>query len=194
MPFKTGHGAKLWGHYSSADLVNWRHEEIALTPSDWFDKNGCYSGSAIAENDVLHLFYTGNVRDGEGNRETYQCLAVSKDGISFEKQGVVARLPKGYTAHFRDPKVWKKNGSWYMVLGAQTENLEGRAVLFQSDNLKDWQFLGDITGSNTDQLGEFGYMWECPDMFELDGKDVLIVCPQGLEAEEMLYQNRNNFV
>ncbi|MGW8264230.1 sucrose-6-phosphate hydrolase, partial [Bacillus sp. LR--39] len=81
MPFKTGHGAKLWGHYSSADLVNWRHEEIALTPSDWFDKNGCYSGSAIAENDVLHLFYTGNVRDGEGNRETYQCLAVSKDGI-----------------------------------------------------------------------------------------------------------------
>ncbi|MDI5788053.1 hypothetical protein PO124_04995 [Bacillus licheniformis] len=61
-------------------------------------------------------------------------------------------------------------------------------MLFQSDNLKDWQFLGDITGSNTDQLGEFGYMWECPDMFELDGKDVLIVCPQGLEAEEMLYQ------
>ncbi|MFC1284147.1 sucrose-6-phosphate hydrolase [Bacillus paralicheniformis] len=189
MPFKTGHGAKLWGHYSSTDLVNWRHEEIALTPSDWFDKNGCYSGSAIAEHDVLHLFYTGNVRDGEGNREAYQCLAVSKDGISFEKQGVVARLPKGYTAHFRDPKVWKKNGSWYMVLGAQTENLEGRAVLFQSDNLKDWQFLGDITGSNTDQLGEFGYMWECPDMFELDGKDVLIVCPQGLEAEEMRYQN-----
>ncbi len=76
-----------------------------------------------------------------------------------------------------------------MVLGAQTEKLEGRAVLFQSDNLKDWQFLGDITGSNTDQLGEFGYMWECPDMFELNGKDVLIVCPQGLEAKEMRYQN-----
>ncbi|MDR4235533.1 glycoside hydrolase family 32 protein, partial [Priestia megaterium] len=62
-------------------------------------------------------------------------------------------------------------------------------VLFQSDNLKDWQFLGDITGSKTEQLGEFGYMWECTDMFELDGKDVLIVCQQGLEAEEMLYQN-----
>ncbi|MFN2744680.1 sucrose-6-phosphate hydrolase [Bacillus sp. z60-18] len=189
MPFKTGHGAKFWGHYASRDLVRWRHEEIALTPSDWYDKNGCYSGSAIVENDLLHVFYTGNVRNDEGDRETYQCLAVSKDGISFEKQGVVARLPKGYTAHFRDPKVWKKNGRWYMVLGAQTERLEGRAVLFTSDNLRDWSFLGDITGSNTDQLDEFGYMWECPDMISLGGKDVLIVCPQGLKADGFRYQN-----
>ncbi|MCY8023807.1 sucrose-6-phosphate hydrolase [Bacillus sonorensis] len=189
MPFKTGHGAKFWGHYSSADLVHWRHEEIALTPSDWYDQNGCYSGSAIDENGLLHVFYTGNVRDEEGNRETYQCLAVSKDGITFEKQGVVARLPEGYTAHFRDPKVWKKNGRWYMVLGAQTERLEGRAVLFSSENLTEWSFLGDITGSHTAQLDEFGYMWECPDMITLGGKDVLIVCPQGLEAEGFRFQN-----
>ncbi|KAA6474778.1 sucrose-6-phosphate hydrolase [Bacillus swezeyi] len=189
MPFKTGHGAKFWGHYSSEDLVNWRHEEIALTPSDWYDKNGCYSGSAVVENDLLHVFYTGNVRDEKGGRETYQCLAVSKDGISFEKQGVVARLPEGYTAHFRDPKVWKKNGCWYMVLGAQTERLEGRAVLFTSTNLKEWSFLGDISGSNTEQLDDFGYMWECPDMISLGGKDVLIVCPQGLKAEGFHYQN-----
>ncbi|MEC3608031.1 sucrose-6-phosphate hydrolase [Bacillus glycinifermentans] len=189
MPFKTGHGAKCWGHYSSRDLVRWRHEEIALTPSDWYDRSGCYSGSAIAENDMLHVFYTGNVRDEEGNRETYQCHAVSKDGISFEKRGVVARLPEGYTAHFRDPKVWKKDGRWYMVLGAQTERLEGRAVLFTSQNLTEWSFLGDLTGSNTDQLGEFGYMWECPDIITLDGKDILIVCPQGLEAEGFRFQN-----
>ncbi|MDA7025313.1 sucrose-6-phosphate hydrolase [Bacillus sp. CLL-7-23] len=189
LPFKTGHGAKFWGHYSSEDLVHWRHEEIALTPSDWFDKNGCYSGSAIADNDQLHVFYTGNVKDAEGNRETYQCLAVSKDGISFEKKGVVARLPEGYTPHFRDPKVWKKDGHWYMVLGAQTERLEGRAVLFTSENLEDWTFLGDIAGSNKGSLGEFGYMWECPDMMPLGGKDVLIVCPQGLKAEGFRYQN-----
>jgi beta-fructofuranosidase len=35
----------------------------------------------------------------------------------------------------------------------------------------------------------FGYMWECPDYFEIDGHKVLGICPQGLEAEEFRYQN-----
>ncbi|WP_134699409.1 sucrose-6-phosphate hydrolase [Ammoniphilus sp. YIM 78166] len=189
MPFKTGHGAKFWGHYSSPDLVHWTHEGIALTPSDWFDKNGCYSGSAVDDNGTLTVFYTGNVKDEKNNRETYQCLAVSEDGLEFEKQGVVATLPKGYTAHFRDPKVWKKGEHWYMVVGAQSLQLDGKAVLFRSSNLKEWEHLGAIAGGNTDRLGYFGYMWECPDLFELNGKDVLVVCPQGIEPEGMLYQN-----
>ncbi|RWZ58863.1 sucrose-6-phosphate hydrolase [Halobacillus fulvus] len=189
MPFDTGHGAKFWGHYSSEDLVNWTHHKPALTPSDWFDKNGVYSGSAVVHEDKLYLFYTGNVKDEEGNRETYQCLAVSDDGVHFEKHGVVAELPEGYTPHFRDPKVWKKGDQWYMVIGAQSEDLQGKAVLFRSDNLMDWTFMGPITGSNENHLGDFGYMWECPDVIELDGEDILIVSPQGLEEDGMNYAN-----
>ncbi|MED4646537.1 sucrose-6-phosphate hydrolase [Bacillus inaquosorum] len=188
-PFQTGHGAKFWGHYTTQDVVNWKREEIALAPSDWFDKNGCYSGSAVTKDDRLYLFYTGNVRDQDGNRETYQCLAVSDDGLSFEKKGVVARLPEGYTPHFRDPKVWEHEGTWYMVVGAQTENMQGHAVLFASDNLTEWRFLGPITGAGFNELDEFGYMWECPDLFSLQGSDVLIVSPQGLETDGFRYQN-----
>ncbi|MGE6630449.1 glycoside hydrolase family 32 protein [Bacillus sp. NPDC077027] len=188
-PFNTGHGAKFWGHYTSTDLVHWKHEEIALTPSDWFDKDGCYSGSAVIDQGKLHLLYTGNVRDEHGGREAYQCLAVSEDGLHFEKKGVVAKLPDGFTAHFRDPKVWKRNGKWYMVLGAQNKELQGNLVLFTSDNLENWTFKGALTGSGQNGLGDFGYMWECPDLFELDGKDVLIVCPQGLPPEGLKYQN-----
>lgn len=55
-PFQTGHGAKFWGHYTTQDVVNWKREEIALAPSDWFDKNGCYSGSAVTKDDRLYLF------------------------------------------------------------------------------------------------------------------------------------------
>ncbi len=33
-----------------------------------------------------------------------------------------------------------------MVLGAQTEKLTGSAVLFTSENLTDWTFLGAIAG------------------------------------------------
>ncbi|MBH0230470.1 sucrose-6-phosphate hydrolase [Halobacillus yeomjeoni] len=189
MPFDTGHGAKFWGHYTSEDLMKWNHEKPALTPSDWFDKNGVYSGSAIVHNDLLYLFYTGNVKDENGNRETYQCMAVSGDGVNFEKKGVVVELPEGYTAHFRDPKVWKQGEHWYMVIGAQSEDLQGKAALLRSDNLYDWKHLGDITGSGENELGSFGYMWECPDVFRLEDQDILLVSPQGLESDGMDFAN-----
>ncbi|MFC0523565.1 glycoside hydrolase family 32 protein [Pontibacillus salicampi] len=189
MPFHTGHGAKFWGHYTSNDLVHWQEERTALTPSEWYEKNGCYSGSAIAHNDQLYLFYTGNVKDEKGERESYQVMATSKDGIHFEKQGVVVQLPEGYTAHFRDPKVWQQNGKWYMVVGTQNHQQQGRVAILQSDNLTDWKHLGDVTGAHTKQLDAFGYMWECPDLFHLDGKEVLVVSPQGLQKEGDKYEN-----
>ncbi len=189
MPFKTGHGAKFWGHYSSKDLVNWKHEPIALAPSEWFEKNGCYSGSAVEHDGKMILFYTGNVKDEDGNRETYQCMAVSEDGVTFDKKGPVVELPEGYTAHFRDPKVWKKDSHWYMVVGAQSEDLTGKVALLKSADLKDWKHLGAIAGSGLNGLGDFGYMWECPDLFELDEVDILVASPQGLKPEGMKYHN-----
>lgn len=188
-PFETNHGSKFWGHYTSRDLVNWNHEPIALAPSEWYEKNGCYSGSAVENEGEMVLFYTGNVKDEQGNRETYQCMATSKDGITFEKKGPVIHLPEGYTAHFRDPKVWKKENRWYMVLGAQDLSELGNIVLYSSENLTEWEFHGSIAGPNRNGLDSFGYMWECPDLFELDGKDVLLLSPQGIEPEGYRYHN-----
>ncbi len=56
------------------------------------------------------LVYTDNVRDAAGGRETYQCLARSRDRRRFEKRGPVISGPlPGHTAHFRDPKVWHED-------------------------------------------------------------------------------------
>ncbi|KAB8128299.1 sucrose-6-phosphate hydrolase [Gracilibacillus oryzae] len=181
MPFKAGHGAKFWGHVSSEDMINWKEEPIALAPSDWFDKDGCYSGSAISFNEELLLYYTGNVKNNN-IREAYQCLAVSKDGRNFEKLGVQIEVPGGYTAHFRDPKVWQEHDRYYMVVGAQTEKEEGSVVWFSSEDLKKWQFGGMLADG-------FGYMWECPDFFSLNGTDILLFSPQGLSASGIDYRN-----
>ncbi|PMC38110.1 sucrose-6-phosphate hydrolase [Bacillus sp. UMB0899] len=189
MPFKTGHGAKFWGHYSSKDLVKWKHERIALTPSEWYEKNGCYSGSAIENNGKIYAFYTGNVKGEQGDRETYQCLAISEDGIHFDKKGPLVYLPEGFTAHFRDPKVWKQGDTYFMVIGAQTEDIKGAVVLYRSKELLDWTYVGILAGGGKGKLGEFGYMFECPDLFHLDGKDILVFSPQGLESQGMRYQN-----
>nr|WP_144921724.1 sucrose-6-phosphate hydrolase [Paenibacillus bovis] len=188
-PFATAHGAKFWGHYSSKDMVNWQEEPIALAPSEWYERNGCYSGSAIELDGKLYLFYTGNVKKEDGTRETYQCMAVSSDGTHFEKQGPILMLPETYTAHFRDPKVWKRGDSWYMIIGAQTLDEKGTAVLFTSKDLFNWRELGSIAGSGMHGLGDFGYMWECPDLIHLEGKDILLISPQGLEPNGYLYNN-----
>lgn len=189
LPFDTTHGAKFWGHYSSPDLVNWTLEPIALAPSDWYDKNGCYSGSAIEHEGMLKVFYTGNVKDEEGNRQTYQCLAESADGIEFTKKGPVIHLPEGFTPHFRDPKVWKEAGRWFMVIGAQTLNLKGSVALFESYDLESWAFKGELACSGSPEADELGYMWECPDLFPLGDKHILVFCPQGMEAEGSHYNN-----
>lgn len=188
-PYDTAHGAKYWGHYTSKDLIHWEAQPIALAPSEWYEKNGCYSGSAVESDGELYLFYTGNVKQEDGTRETYQCLAVSSDGINFTKYGPVINLPEGYTAHFRDPKVWKHGDRWYMVVGAQTLANKGAIVLYYSKDLYHWNEAGKMAGDGMNDIKDFGYMWECPDLIHLNGKDILLTSPQGLEPMEHLYHN-----
>lgn len=173
-PEGCSHRNKAWAHAASTDLVQWRRLPIAISPVDRFDRNGCYSGSAVEDGGDLVLIYTGNVRDDQGARETYQCLARSKDGIAFDKLGPVISGPfPGYTAHFRDPKVWRQDGRWQMVLGAQTEGLQGTVLLLSSADLREWQLTGQLL-----RPGAHGYMCECPDLFALDGVDVLMFSEQ----------------
>ncbi|MGO1060102.1 glycoside hydrolase family 32 protein [Planococcus sp. FY231025] len=188
-PFGTAHGSKCWGHSTSQDLVYWQEHKPALVPSEWYEKDGCFSGSAIEVDGKMVLFYTGHVDHGNGKFETYQCMAVSSNGFDFEKKGPVVLLPEGYTAHFRDPKVWERDGTWYMVVGAQTFYEEGAVVLYASTDLQEWGLKGILAGNRFNGLMDFGYMWECPDFFELDGRDILIVSPQGLKAKNSFYHN-----
>lgn len=182
----TVHKNKSWGHVTSKDLIHWDYHEAALEPNDWYDKDGVYSGSAVTLNDKLYLFYTGNVREAEGKRESYQCLAVSEDGFTFEKKGPLFRHPEGYTGHVRDPKVWQdEEGTWWMILGAQKNDLTGDTILYQSANLLNWEFKGSFMEENL----SLGYMWECPDVLRFKEKDVFVFSPQGLEKKEKQNQN-----
>ncbi len=67
-PLACDHTYKCWGHWSSADLLHWRHEPIALMPDEEYDRNGCYSGSAVEFEGTLTLCYTGNVKFPDGGR------------------------------------------------------------------------------------------------------------------------------
>ncbi|MGB2079030.1 MAG: glycoside hydrolase family 32 protein, partial [Vibrio sp.] len=180
-PHDCVHKDKYWVHLTSSDLVNWQWQSVALTPSAWCDSHGVFSGHAVSCDQTLFLFYTGNVRIGEArDRHTTQCLATSSDGIHFEKHGpVITQLPPNVTPHCRDPKVVQHGESWLMLLGVQTTDLKGRLALYRSDDLYTWEFKG-IYG---DELGDFGYMWECPDLFSLNGQTFVVIGPQGIVSK-----------
>lgn len=188
-PLGCQHNHKCWGHWSSADLLHWQHEPIALMPEEEYDRSGCYSGSAVNNQGALTLCYTGNVKFAGGDRTAWQCLAVQNAEGGFDKLGPVIALPEGYTGHVRDPKVWQHENQWYMVLGAQDLALRGKVLLLRSDDLHHWQLLGELAGSGLGGLGEAGYMWECPDLFTLGADTFFICCPQGVAREAHRFLN-----
>ena len=192
-PFGPIHGMKHWGHVKAQDLINWERMPVAIIPTESYESHGAYSGSAIVKDDLLHLLYTGNIKNPDDSRDAKQCMATMDSQYTMTKYSnnpVIDIIPDGYTKHVRDPKVWKHNDIYYMLLGAQRKNKTGTLLLYKSKDLYNWNFQGEITTN----LKEFGFMWECPDYFQLSGKDVLLFSPQGIEKDRENFHNIYNVV
>jgi beta-fructofuranosidase len=192
-PDPDGKKARTWGHYAGADLLNLSFRGVPFWPEE-ADRDGCYSGCAVVRDGSIELFYTGNIKhsgeydyihDGRESNTIY--VKTTDGGKTYSRKEVLfgtKDYPDECTRHVRDPKVWKENGIWYMVLGARLQDDSGAVLFYESDDLRHWTFLKMVSTQKP-----FGYMWECPDYFTLDGQAVLSLCPQGLEAEEFRYQN-----
>lgn len=188
----NGNSPRCWGHYSGENLYKMKFDTDVLLPDIKEDRNGVYSGSAVVYENKLHIFYTGNVKH-DGNfdyitkgREANVIHVVSSDGTCMSEKRVVLRnsdYPDFCSCHVRDPKVWYENEKWHMVLGARTLDDKGCILLYSSEDLENWSYDGDLSIPN------FGYMWECPDIFEINDHRFLSVSPQGLLHLEYNYRN-----
>lgn len=171
-----------WGHASSIDLVHWRREPIALAPGpDGPDADGCWSGSAVSGPDGPVILYTGR----SGASESI-CLAHGDPTLrSWHKDAanpVLTPPPALALSDFRDPRAWHDGSEWRMVVGAGRIDGSGVVLLFRSSDLRRWELLGPVlhgrvsslVGSSEGAATQGGEVWECPDLFMLDGHDVLI--------------------
>lgn len=189
-----GHTPRGWGHYHGADLMHMAYDKAVMMPDIPEDSHGVYSGSAIENDGVLHIFYTGNVKmEGDydyvtAGRGANVIHVTTADGSEVSEKQVLLRncdYPDFCSCHVRDPKVWKEDEVWKMVLGARTLDDEGCVLVYESADLINWKYTGKVYKEG------YGYMWECPDYFELGGKGFLSTCPQGLPHYETKWQNLN---
>lgn len=198
-PFGLTWGRMHWGHAVSSDLVSWEHKGIALYPTKTDDRSGCFSGSAVENKGKMYIFYTGvNYTDEDPeNINVYrnsgfsasQMMISSEDGVLFDnlrdKKTVipVIREPAvGSDVNTRDPKVWKGRDGWYMILGSTVDD-KGRFLFYRSRDLEKWDYSGYCTADDA------GWMWECPDYFETDGRGIVIFSPLGIAAGSSGYES-----
>ena len=192
-PFNANGGIKFWGHYKSPDLLCWEQCPVMLYSDQAYDVHGAYSGSALCEEDGLYLYYTGNIKHAGdydyilNGRENNTILAYSPDGVRLGWKRLLMGnqdYPAGLSRHVRDPKVWKQDGRYYMALGARTVEDTGAVLVFESEDKLQWKHINTLRTPEP-----FGYMWECPDMFEIDGQWFLAVSPQGVVKSGPGFEN-----
>ena len=196
-PYSTQWGPMHWGHMKTRDFVKWTRLPVALAPDQPYDKDGCFSGTAIEVGGRHILAYTGVTDDFMDNgrhliRQT-QCLAVG-DGLTYTKlpdNPVITGEMLGEDCSkqdFRDPKLFEREGLYYMLVANRSMKSGGQLLLFQSEDLVNWSGLGAIEQPEN-KLGE---MWECPDLFQLDQQIVLFASIQDMEAEGLEFHSGNN--
>ena len=190
-PYAREWGPMHWGHSVTTDMISWEQLPAALAPDQDYDRNGCFSGSAIEEDGKMQLYYTGVNYLTENPEDINLCvdehfvsaqlMITSEDGIHFDnikdKKTVIPVIHDadiGDARHTRDPKVWKDGDRWYMVLGSTINDKQGKLLFFTSTDGEEWKFENSVTREN------FGWMWECPDYFEVDNSQVVIFSPMQL--------------
>lgn len=148
-----------WGHSTSTDLINWKHQPVAIEPNGF---GTIFSGSAVLDpdntagfgSDAIVAMYTS----AAGSQT--QSLAYSNDGGQtfslYPGSPVITRQTEA-----RDPKVFfnQATGEWNLVLA---HALDHEVLVYASKDLKSWEQRSAF-GKVAAQDG----VWECPDLFEL---------------------------
>ena len=163
-----------WGHSTSTDLVNWKHEPEALRPDGL---GSIFSGSCVVDTnntagmgkDEVIALYTS-----AGTSQMQSMAHSSDNGITFDVYPANPVITLESEA--RDPNMFwnEKTGEWNLILA---HALDHEMLFFTSPDLKEWT-LQSAFGKG---IGAQDGVWECPDLFELpvegtDEKKWVLIC------------------
>ena len=188
-PYDVSWGPMHWGHVKTKDFIRWEYLPAALAPDAEYDKDGCFSGSAVELSDGDHLLlYTGVRKTDDGDEYQTQCIAVG-DGVDYLKSPLnpvidSSMLPDGGShVDFRDPKIWRDGDGFHTVAANLCPDGSGAILQYDSDDGQHWRYAGVLAAGR----GHYGTMWECPDFFTLNGKAVLLHSAHEMQNEGLEY-------
>lgn len=166
------HEAMHWGHARTKDFLTWEELPIALAPDRDYDRDGCWSGTAIVKDDTLYLFYASiHTPEGAAQKAQQVSVACSTDGIHFikyEGNPVIDQFPADGSADFRDPAVLEKDGKYYLIMATgHPETNTARLLTYESQDLLHWHYVG-IT-----MEWENGIFAECPSFLKFGDEYLL---------------------
>ncbi len=168
-PYGCGWGNMHWGHVKSRDLYHWESEGMAMAPDE---KGTVYSGCGLQDKDnllgygrdALLFFYTSaggrNQWSADVGNLFTQRLAYSTDGGKTLQQSDKFFMPNVIYEN-RDPKIFYHEASKAFIMVLYLDGYD--FAIYRSENLTDW--------TETQRISVPG-MWECPDLLELDVKNV----------------------
>ncbi len=170
------HGMKSWHHLTTTDFITYKDHGFPLTAKYDFDNYGVYSGGAYVDGDNLVLLYTGNERkvDEDYKRYPNQCYAIMDRDYQVIKRDVFLKPDfNTHTEHFRDPVKYNQD----IIVGAEDVNGYAQIAIYNMDT-KTTEYLNNTLDTNE------AYMYECPNVVELNGIELLMYSPQGLPQAE----------
>ena len=193
-----GKEKNVWGHITSKDFINWKPTKNAIEPTEEYEKDNIYGGSAIVADGLLYIMYTGEYGNSDTKETIHQTqnIAMSKDGWNFGKSANNTVIPEApnysylefSSKDFRNPYVWKLEDRYYALVGSKyLKGDEGAVLLFKSKDLRNWVCI------NVSALGknkEMGNMWEHPALLHIDNADILAFSTQGIQPRGKMFLNK----
>ena len=139
--------------------------------------HGCYSGSGIVHDGAVRFLYTGNVFSPDGQRLPHQNLATLEPDGRVVKHPANPVVPPSRRLH-RSTCGTRRSGRRTAGTGwcwaPRPTTASGRLCCCNPRTSWPGSCCGEAAGGAADPRG---YMWECPDLVRLDGRDVLVVSP-----------------
>ena len=187
--FQQGRNNHYWGHAVSKDMLHWRILPPALAPGD--GDEGIFSGNAFVNKEgVPTILYFGIDAGG--------CIAVAQDDdlIKWKKLSnnpVVPMLKKNHPDYGKyragDPHGWLEGDTYYAIFGGNPTGM--RATVFKGKELDQLKYQGDLLAHSVPGV-DINEDISCPDMFRLDGKDVLMCISHPLGCRYYIGEWKND--
>lgn len=177
-PYGDEWGNMHWGHARSRDLVQWEHLPIALWPSKEIGEDHCFSGCAAIDGSGRPILIYTSIGDKRAP-EIWAAVPEDDDLLIWKKHSanpiLILTDHRGLQIDdWRDPFVFKAEGKTFMVIGGHPKGGKGAIFVYEATNteLTTWTYRG-IGFEGTEGN------WECPNLFRLQEKGVLVYSPHG---------------